>query len=103
MIEPFFFGYGHDDNLQFEMTMMNKNRKGEILRIKQGYNPNSSSMGSIVFALPAALFGVTALFGAVSGIIISGFMRKPKKPDTKEQSASAETEKDEVSTNGEGG
>ena len=82
--------------------MMKKERKGRILRIKQGYNPNSSSMGSIVFALPAALLGVTALFGAVSGIIISAFMRKPARPGTKEELASAEMEKDEASVNGEG-
>lgn len=45
----------------------NKKPKGKILRIKQGYNPNSSSMGSIVFVLPAVLLAITALFGAVLG------------------------------------
>ena len=50
--------------------------KGKILRVKHGYNPNSSSMGSIVFALPAALLGITAGFGAVSGVIVSAFVKK---------------------------
>jgi hypothetical protein len=45
----------------------NKKPKGKILRIKQGYNPNSSSMGSVVFVLPAILLGITVIFGALSG------------------------------------
>ena len=56
-----------------------KGKSGEILRVKHGYNPNSSSLGSIVFALPAALLGVTAGFGAVSGIIMAAFMKKADK------------------------
>ena len=61
--------------------------KGKILRLKQGYNPNSSSLGSVVFALPAALFGVTISFGLASSIITSAFLKKgkqdipKKKPD----------------------
>ena len=65
--------------------------KGKILRVKQGYNPNSSSIGSIVFAMPVALLGVTAGFGVVSGIILGAFANKsPSKKKTK-----AETELDE--------
>ena len=47
---------------------------GKILRVKQGYNPNSSSIGSIIFVLPAALLGITTAFGAVSGVIMSTLM-----------------------------
>ena len=47
----------------------NKKAKGKILRVKQGYNPNSSSMGSIVFVLPAILFLITVIFGALSGFL----------------------------------
>ncbi len=72
--------------------------KGRILRIKHGYNPNSSSMGSIVFALPAALLGITTTFGAVSGIILSAFMkgkenpkRQPSPDDTPDIEQSAES------------
>ena len=57
-------------------TSIPKNKKGRILRIKKGYNPNSSSMGSIVFILPATLLAVTAGFGVISGIILSFFMKK---------------------------
>jgi hypothetical protein len=54
-----------------------QSQKGRILRVKQGYNPNSSSMGSEVFSifiLPTALLTATVGFGAVSSLILSGFM-----------------------------
>ena len=53
--------------------------KGKILRLKEGYNPNSSSVGSVIFVLPAALLGITASFGAVSGIIMSALMKNDAK------------------------
>lgn len=57
--------------------------QGNILRVKQGYNPNSSSIGSIIFVLPAALLGITAAFGAVSGLIMSTLMtNNPKNTNT---------------------
>lgn len=63
-----------------------KIKKGKILRVKPGYNPNSSSMGSIVFSLPQIMLGVTTIFGVVSGIIISKKMKKHsvEKPDKQE-------------------
>jgi hypothetical protein len=54
-------------------------KKGRILRVKHGYNPNSSSMGSIVFILPASLIAVTVGFGAVSSVIMSMFMKNDSK------------------------
>jgi hypothetical protein len=62
-------------------------KKGKILRVKTGYNPNSSSMGSIVFILPASLLALTAGFGVISGIIISAFMRKSDKKTKEEKQA----------------
>ncbi len=44
---------------------------GRILRLKQGYNPNSSSIGTIVFAMPAALLASTVAFGAAAAFITS--------------------------------
>lgn len=70
----------------------NNDLKGRILRFKQGYNPNSSSMGSIVFALPAALLGITAAFGAVSGIIMAAFVKKAGESDSEREDASAGAE-----------
>jgi len=64
--------------------------KGKILRIKQGYNPNSSSMGSIVYALPAALLATTAGFGIVSGIIMSAFMKNKNESKLKEKNTSTQ-------------
>ena len=52
--------------------------KGRILRVKRGYNPNSSSLGSeffAVFVLPAGLLAATAGFGAVSGLIMSALIK----------------------------
>ena len=66
---------------------MKKIRKGKILRLKQGYNPNSSSMGSVVFALPAALLVVTSAFGVASGIIMSAFMKDKDKSHEKKELA----------------
>jgi hypothetical protein len=56
-----------------------KKEKGKILRVKTGYNPNSSSIGSIILVIPAALLGITAGFGVISGIIMSAFMKKSGK------------------------
>jgi len=58
----------------------NKKAKGKILRVKQGYNPNSSSMGSIVFVLPAILFLITVIFGALSGWLGSLLARNIDDP-----------------------
>ncbi|MCP4746238.1 MAG: hypothetical protein GY874_08870 [Desulfobacteraceae bacterium] len=49
---------------------------GKILRIKKGYNPNSSSMGSIIFAFPVALMGIATLYGVASAVIVTKLMRK---------------------------
>lgn len=78
--------------------------KGKLLRVKHGYNPNSSSMGSIIFALPAALLGITAGFGAVSGIIMSAFLKKDAaKAAPEEKDAPAERGKTANSARDEGG
>ena len=56
--------------------------RGKILRIKEGYNPNSSSVGSIVFSFPAALLAVPVLFGTVNAIVFSKFTGKKEDPST---------------------
>ena len=62
-------------NMKSTLTHDNPSLKGKILRIKHGYNPNSSSIGSVIFALPVALFGVTLGFGVISSIIMSKFIK----------------------------
>ena len=53
--------------------------KGKILRVKEGYNPNSSSLGSIVFSFPAALLAVPVLFSTVAAVIITKFVSQKEK------------------------
>jgi len=78
-------------------NMTDKNKKGKILRVKQGYNPNSSSMGSIVFSLPATLLAITVGFGAVSGIIMSAFIKRDDKTaENSESNISKKIEKQEI-------
>ena len=55
--------------------------KGKILRVKHGYNPNSSSMGSVVFALPVPLLAVSVAFTAVAGAISSFYIEKSSKSE----------------------
>jgi hypothetical protein len=49
---------------------------GTILRVKQGYNPNSSSMGSIIFALPVSMIALSFAMATISGIILPYFIEK---------------------------
>jgi hypothetical protein len=65
--------------------MVTTNKKGRILKVKMGYNPNSSSMGSMIFVLPAALLGITVVFGAISGVIFSLFLKNSDKNSKKEE------------------
>jgi hypothetical protein len=41
---------GFEDKVQSPKEKTDE--KGNILRLKQGYNPNSSSVGSVIFVLP---------------------------------------------------
>ena len=59
---------------------MSTDQKGRILRLKQGYNPNSSSIGTIVFAMPAALMATTVAFGAAAAFISTAFAAQGKDP-----------------------
>ena len=54
--------------------------RGRVLRLKRGYNPNSSSIGTIVFALPGALLAGTAAFGAVAGFVAGAFLGGRARP-----------------------
>lgn len=74
--------------------------KGKILRVKYGYNPNSSSMGSIVFALPAALIAVMAGTGVASGVIMSALMRDKKKNKQEQKTVAAIDADDKTKPNG---
>ena len=55
--------------------------KGKILKVKHGFNPNSSSMGSIIFALPVSLIAVTFGMAAISGVILPHFIKDDSSTD----------------------
>lgn len=59
-------------------------RAGRILRIKLGINPNSSSIGTIVFAMPAALLGVTVAFGATAALLTARALGPAASADDEE-------------------
>ena len=69
---------------------MIKNQKGKILRIKQGYNPNSSSIGSIIFAVPTMLFVSAVLFGTATTIIFSKYLKKTANKSNEEKTLPGE-------------
>ena len=54
--------------------------QGKILKVKHGFNPNSSSMGSIIFALPVSLIAVTFGMAAISGLILPHFIKDDPPP-----------------------
>lgn len=56
-------------------------KKGQIFRVKHGYNPNSSSMGSLIYALPVSMMAVTGGFALVSALILTAFVKKARKRD----------------------
>ena len=51
-----------------------------VMKIKQGYNPNSSSIGTLVYAFPLA---AAALSGIVA--VLSAVLAKRDDPPEKEQ------------------
>ncbi len=69
----------------------NENRKGEILRVKLGYNPNSSSIGTMIFAMPVAMLSAAVAFGTVSGLIFSAFSKKKSAAGTDDEDTSGRT------------
>ena len=72
------------------MKQKHKDR-GRILRVKLGYNPNSSSIGSMIFVIPAAMLSAAVAFGTVSGLIFSAFSKKRNAAGTEEEDVSGGT------------
>ena len=52
--------------------------RGRILRVKKGFNPNSSSISSEIIVFFTAAAGVTALFAVTAGIVMARFSDKPE-------------------------
>ena len=66
--------------------------KGRILKIKTGYNPNSSSIGLDMVAFLTAGAAVTLLFNAIAAILASGKGRIGQREGAKEPAALAARE-----------
>ena len=61
-------------------------RKSKILRLKVGYNPNSSSIGSIVYLFSTKYLVFLSSFGLVTGLIFSFFSKgKRDQKDTEDK------------------
>lgn len=66
---------------QFPPTAARYTGKGRVLRVKEGYNPNSSSLGSIVFSIHAALLAAPVLLaGAAAWIAARAAAASPVEP-----------------------
>lgn len=50
--------------------------RGKILRVKQGYNPNSSSIGSVIFSMSAAVVPATIIFGMAASAISTAILTR---------------------------
>jgi hypothetical protein len=61
--------------------------KGKILKIKTGYNPNSSSIGVDMVAFLTAGAAVTVLFNAVAAILRASKAQKCSQAAEAEQLA----------------
>jgi hypothetical protein len=48
-----------------------------VLKIKKGYNPNSSSIGTVLYSFPLAFAALSALI-ALCAALIKGTMRRKK-------------------------
>lgn len=59
--------------------------QGKVLALKEGYNPNSSSLGSIVFSYPEAFLLAPVIAGTVTAAAVAWFNRKSGKDDSNEK------------------
>ena len=59
--------------------------RGKVLALKEGYNPNSSSLGSIVFSYPEAFLLAPVIAGTVTAVAVAFFNKKSKKDDSDEK------------------
>ena len=66
---------------------MRQTHKGRILRVKTGYNPNSSSVGSLIPAFLAFATGAAALTVLAMNSLnaVNKYIREKKKSLTSEE------------------
>jgi len=61
-------------------------KQGQILKIKQGYNPNSSSMGSIILTMPFVVIPALSILAVTAGIIMNSMMPEDKQSSNLDKS-----------------
>jgi hypothetical protein len=61
--------------------------KGRILKIKTGYNPNSSSVGVDMVVFFTAGAAVTVLFNTIAAILGAAKAQKHGRPEEHEEAA----------------
>ena len=54
--------------------------RGRVLRVKEGYNPNSSSLGSVVFTVHAAVLAAPLLLAGAAAWIAARFAKPDSLP-----------------------
>jgi hypothetical protein len=69
--------------------------KGKVLRVKEGFNPNSSSLGSIVFSMSAALMAAPVVLAAAAAWISSRTAKPAGEPSTEDASAQGQRSEDQ--------
>ncbi|MBN1308168.1 MAG: hypothetical protein JXA18_09650 [Chitinispirillaceae bacterium] len=52
--------------------------RGRILRVKNGFNPNSSSIASEIIVFFTAAAGVSALFSTAAAVVMARFSDQPE-------------------------
>ncbi|MCU0663919.1 MAG: hypothetical protein MUC50_16535 [Myxococcota bacterium] len=75
--------------------------KGRILRVKQGYNPNSSSIGSVIFSMSAAVIPASILFGMVASALSTAVLHRVGKRSSGETGRALKQAEDRESKAGE--
>jgi hypothetical protein len=79
-----------------KQTLKNK-KTGKILRIKQGYNPNSSSLGSVVFSFPTAMVALPVIFATVGALLMTKFINQNNVSSDKDEATDKEQSSPEPS------
>jgi len=64
--------------------------QGKILRIKTGYNPNSSSIGVDMVVFFTAGAAMTVLFNTIAAVLCSARVGKDMQPAVAEETAGEE-------------
>jgi hypothetical protein len=66
-----------DTSSQGRPISTSREHKGRVLRVKHGYNPNSSSLGTVIFAIPAAIAAFSVASTGIAGALLAKLVDAP--------------------------